>query len=117
LAHRGHLDRLYRKGYTLPEFDVRQTEQFARWFAKLRDREARARIMVRIRRLTLGSFGDAISVGGGVRVLRIDYGPGYRVYLARRAEQVVVLLADGDARTQTRDVAIARRLAGELEEQ
>jgi len=62
--------------------EVRQTDVFTEWFAGLRDREARARITVRIRRLSLGNSGDVKPVGGGVSEMRIDYGPGYRVYYA-----------------------------------
>ncbi len=91
--------------------EVRQTDVFADWFAGLRDREARARITVRIRRLSLGNPGDVKPVGGGVSEMRIDYGPGYRVYFARRGEMVVILLCGGDKRTQDRDIAEAIALA------
>src|SRR6267142_5862341 len=72
--------------------EVRQTDVFAVWFAGLRDREARARITVRIRRLSLGNPGDVKPVGSGVSEMRIDYGPGYRVYFVRRGDTVVVLV-------------------------
>ena len=72
--------------------EVRQTDVFATWFARLRDREARARITVRIRRLSIDNPGDVKSVGGGVSEMRIDYGPGYRIYFVRRGNTVVVLL-------------------------
>ncbi len=91
--------------------EIRQTENYSRWFAKLRDRQARARINVRIRRLSLGMFGDAKPVGDGVSELRIRYGPGYRVYYCRRGSEVVVLLAGGDKSTQSRDIRAAQRLA------
>ena len=94
--------------------EVRQTERYAKWFARLRDRTARARIDVRIRRLTLGNAGDTRPVGEGVSELRIDYGPGYRVYFVRRGEALVILLAGGDKSTQDRDVPAAIRLAREL---
>jgi putative addiction module killer protein len=90
---------------------IRQTEVFAAWFRDLPDRRARARIQVRIDRLALGNPGDARSVGEGVSELRIDYGPGYRVYFVRRGEAVIVLLAGGNKRTQTRDIEAALRLA------
>ena len=94
--------------------EVRQTETFAAWFARLRDREARARVTVRIRRLSLGNPGDVKPVGSGVSELRIDYGPGYRVYFVRRADKLVVLLCGGDKRRQARDIAQAMTLAQEL---
>ena len=73
--------------------EVRQTAIFARWFAGLRDRRARARIQVRIDRLAIGNPGDVKPVGGGVSEMRIDYGPGYRVYFAARGTSLVILLA------------------------
>jgi putative addiction module killer protein len=94
--------------------EVRQTDVFAAWFANLRDREARARITVRIRRLSLGNPGDVKPVGSGVSEMRIDYGPGYRIYFIRRGDTVVVLLCGGDKRTQDRDIARARELAREI---
>ena len=94
--------------------EVRQTEIFARWLANLRDGRARARINTRIRRLSIGNPGDTRSVGGGVSELRIDYGPGYRVYFVRRSEALVVLVSGGDKRTQDHDIAMAIKLAGEL---
>jgi putative addiction module killer protein len=93
--------------------EVRQTDVFAAWFAGLKDREARARITVRIRRLSLGNPGDVKPVGSGVSEMRIDYGPGYRVYFIRRGDTVVILLCGGDKRTQDRDIARALELAQE----
>ncbi len=94
--------------------EVRQTEQFARWFDDLRDDRAKARILVRIRRLSLGNPGDVRPVGSGVSELRVDHGPGYRVYFIARGATVVILLAGGDKRTQRRDIAVARELADSL---
>lgn len=94
--------------------EVRQTDVFTDWFAGLRDREARARIVVRIRRLSLGNPGDVKPVGNGVSEMRIDYGPGYRVYFVRRGDTVVVLLCGGDKRNQDRDIARAIELAQEV---
>ena len=94
--------------------EVRQTDVFTDWFAGLRDREARARITVRIRRLSLGNPGDVNPVGGGVSEMRIDYGPGYRVYFVRRGEALVILVAGGDKGTQDRDIATAIELARDL---
>jgi putative addiction module killer protein len=93
---------------------IRQTDAFAAWFAGLRDHHARARIAVRIRRLSLGNPGDVKAVGGGVSEMRIDYGPGFRVYFVRRGDVVIVLLCGGDKRTQDRDIARAVELARAL---
>jgi len=95
-------------------FEIRQTEVYAEWFSNLRDRQARARVDVRIRRLSLGNPGDVEPVGEGVSELRIDYGPGYRVYFVHRGKAVVILLAGGDKRTQARDIRIALELARRL---
>ncbi len=94
--------------------EVRQTEIYADWFEKLRDRQARARIDARIRRLSLGNPGDVKPVGEGVSELRIDYGPGYRIYFVQRGQTVVILLAGGDKRTQARDIKVAIDLARKL---
>jgi putative addiction module killer protein len=95
--------------------EIRQTAEYSRWFGKLRDQKAKARIDIRIRRLSLGNFGDVEPVGEAVSELRIDYGPGYRVYILRRGEAVVVLLCcGGDKATQARDMQAAKRLAKEL---
>ena len=96
--------------------EIRQTEPFARWLQRLNDARARARIRVRIDRLALGLPGDVKAVGGGVSELRIDYGPGYRVYFVRRGRAVFLLLAGGDKSTQTRDIALAQRLARDVQE-
>ena len=94
--------------------EVRQTETFDRWFRKLRDRRAKARIQVRIDRLVLGLAGDVKPVGEGISELRIDYGPGYRVYFVRRGEMLIVLLAGGDKGSQNRDISTALVLARSL---
>ena len=94
--------------------EVRQTSSYAEWFKALRDRTARARIDIRIRRLTLGNPGDVKPVGEGVSELRVDYGPGYRVYFVQNADVLVVLLAGGDKSTQDRDIRLAKALAREL---
>ena len=97
--------------YNESVIEIRQTGAYARWFRRLRDGEARARIDIRIRRLSLGNPGDVRPVGGGVSELRIDYGPGYRVYFSRRGEAVIVLLAGGDKGSQDRDIRRALELA------
>ncbi|MGL4634614.1 MAG: type II toxin-antitoxin system RelE/ParE family toxin [Beijerinckiaceae bacterium] len=91
--------------------EVRQTAAFSAWMESLRDMRASARIVVRIRRLSLGNFGDVKSVGGGVSELRVDYGPGYRIYFTRRGAALVILLCGGDKQTQDRDILKARELA------
>ena len=96
--------------------EIRQTSQFADWLARLRDREAIARINIRIRRLSLGNPGDVKSVGGGVSELRIDHGPGYRVYFWQQESRLVVLLAGGDKDTQQTDIRQAKALVAQLKE-
>ena len=96
--------------------EVYQTEAYARWIAGLADDRARARIEVRIYRLSLGNAGDVKPIGEGVSELRIDYGPGYRVYLTRRGKALVILLCGGDKRTQNKDIATAKALARQLKE-
>jgi putative addiction module killer protein len=105
---------MYPMGYSLGMIEVRETEAYADWFASLRDLQARARVLVRIRRLSLGNAGDVKAVGEGVSELRIDYGPGYRVYFVRRGALLIVLLGGGDKRSQRRDIAAALELAKEV---
>lgn len=93
---------------------IRKTETFARWLDALRDVRARARVQARIERLAAGNAGDVEPVGEGVSELRIDYGPGYRVYFKRQGREVVILLAGGDKRTQSADIKTALRLARNL---
>ena len=95
---------------------IQQTETYAKWFAGLRDRVARARIDIRIRRLSLGTAGDTKPVGEGISEMRVDYGPGYRVYFIQRGEVLIVLLAGGDKSTQNRDIRNAKALAKDLKE-
>jgi putative addiction module killer protein len=105
---------LYSIRYSRPMLEIRQTAEYAQWFEDLRDRQARVRIQTRIDRLSLGNAGDVRPVGEGVSELRIDYGPGYRVYFAQRDPVVIVLLAGGDKRTQDRDIQTALALARNL---
>ena len=95
-------------------FELRKTEVYAKWLDGLRDIRARARILARIERLADGNPGDARPVGEGISELRVDYGPGYRVYFTRQGRTILVLLAGGDKRTQSRDIATALRLARNL---
>ena len=94
--------------------EIRETTVFSEWLADLRDDRAKARVASRIRRLAFGNPGDVRPVGEGVSELRIDYGPGYRVYFVRRGEEVIVILCGEDKRTQDRDIARAKDMAGQL---
>lgn len=96
--------------------EVRQTQDYAEWFSSLRDRIARTRIDIRVRRLSLGNPGDVKPVGEGVNELRINHGPGYRVYFVQRGSLLIVLLAGGDKSTQEKDIKKAKTLARNLEE-
>jgi putative addiction module killer protein len=95
--------------------EIRQTVAFSDWLAALRDRAAKARIEVRIRRLSLGNPGDVKPVGEGVSELRIAHGPGYRVYFVQRGDVLVVLLCGGDKSSQDRDIERAKAMARQLE--
>ena len=94
--------------------ELRKTEVYAKWLDSLRDVHVRARIMVRIERLAAGNPGNVKPVGEGVSELRIDYGPGYRVYYKKQGQEIVILLAGGDKRTQAKDIKTALRLARNL---
>lgn len=94
--------------------EVRQTNVYSAWFADLRDRTAKVRIDIRIRRLSLGNAGDVKPVGDGVSELRVDHGPGYRVYFVQKADVYIVLLAGGDKSSQEKDIRNAKALAREL---
>jgi putative addiction module killer protein len=91
--------------------EIRKTEFFADWLDGLRDLQGRARIQARIERLAMGNPGDVRPVGEGVSELRINCGPGYRVYYVRRGQELVILLAGGDKSTQAKDIKTALRLA------
>jgi len=95
-------------------FEIRKTETYAKWLDGLRDIHARARVQVRVERLAVGNPGDVRPVGEGVSELRIDYGPGYRVYFTMHGSTVIILLAGGDKRTQAADIKTALRLARNL---
>ena len=94
--------------------DIRKTEVFAKWIDGLCDIRARARIMVRVERLAAGNPGDVKPVGEGVSELRINYGPGYRVYYKKHGREMVVLLAGGDKHSQVNDIKTALSLARNL---
>lgn len=95
--------------------EIRQTEHYAKWFEALKDHMARARIDVRIRRLSLGNPGDVKPVGEGVSERRIDYGPGYRVYFLTKGSELILLLIGGDQSTQEKDIAKAKQIAKDVD--
>ena len=103
--------------YTGQAFQLAETYAFADWLGSLRDRRAMAKIIDRLKRASNGNFGDHRSVKGGVFEMRVDYGPGYRVYYFQRGKQLVILLCGGDKRTQDADIAEAKRLKEEIERQ
>lgn len=96
--------------------EIRKIELFAHWLDSLRDVQARARIQVRIERLAGGNPGDVEPVDEGVSELRVNYGPGYRVYFKRRGQELIILLAGGDKHSQTKDIKAALSLARQISE-
>lgn len=96
-------------------FQLAETDEFHRWLGSLADRRATARIVDRLKRASNGNFGDVKPVGSGVSEMRIDCGPGYRVYFFRRGKELVVLLCGGDKKRQDADIAKAKRLKDEIE--
>lgn len=96
--------------------DIKQTETYRKWEQRLHDKKARAAIAARLFRLANGLLGDVASVGAEVSELRIHYGPGYRVYFQQKKKEIILLLCGGDKGTQRRDIAIAKKLAKELED-
>lgn len=96
--------------------EIRKTALFAQWLDDLRDLQARARVQERIERLAAGNPGDAEPIGEGVSELRINYGPGYRVYSKKRGQQLIIFLAGGDRAIQAKDIKAALRLARNLSE-
>lgn len=94
---------------------IQEADTFSNWICKLRDREARSRINIRLRRLALGNPGKVEPVGEGVSELKIDYGPGYRVYFVEREDKtIVLLLCGGDKSTQKADIQLAKQIAREI---
>jgi putative addiction module killer protein len=96
--------------------EIRETDVYKKWFRSLKDKQAKARILVRIRRVSLGNFGEVRPVGQGVSELKIDYGGGYRIYFMQRGKALVILLCGGVKSTQTKDIQRAHTLAQVLEE-
>jgi putative addiction module killer protein len=101
-------------GYSQLMIEIRKTEAYAKWIDGLPDVRARSGILARVERLVTGNPGDVKPVGEGVSELRINYGPGYRVYYTQRGRELVILLAGGNKSTQARDIKTALRLAGNL---
>ncbi len=102
--------------YSMHMIEILKSASFDRWLRRLRDPNARARIQARIRRLSLGNSGDAKPIGEGLSEMRIDYGPGYRVYYMQRGTMLIVLLCGGDKRTQQEDIARAKKIAADWKE-
>lgn len=96
-------------------YTVRQTEEFQTWLDDLSDKRAQIRIAARLRLAEAGSLGDWASVGGQVSELRVDFGPGYRLYFTRRGNLLIIMLAGGDKSSQKRDIRRAQKIASELE--
>ena len=99
--------------YSSQMVQVLKSDVFDAWLGKLRDHEAKARILVRVARLSQGNPGDVKSVGHGVLEMRVDLGPGYRIYFTRRGDQIALLLCGGDKRTQAADIARAKEIAAQ----
>ncbi len=93
--------------------ELKQTEVFERWESKLKDKRLRLTIATRLNRLVYGNAGDVKPVGDGISELRIDYGPGYRIYFHRRGNRIIILLCGGDKKSQPKDIAAAKLLAKE----
>ena len=102
--------------YNLCVTEVRETPEFTRWLAALKDQRAVLHVVRRIARVAAGNLGDMKSVGNGISELRIDYGPGYRVYFTRRGSVLVILLCGGDKHTQSRDIKRAAEIADQLKD-
>jgi putative addiction module killer protein len=95
---------------------IRETECFKTWIRALKDRQTKQIINAHIRRISAGNFGDAKPVGTGISELRINHGPGYRVYYTQRGYEIMILLCGGDKSTQSRDIEAAKKIAANLEE-
>ena len=96
-------------------FEIQRTEVFAKWLAELQDVRAKARVLARVDSARLGNLGDAKSLGGGVSEMRIDIGPGWRVYFTRRQRVIIILLCGGDKSTQSKDIARAKIMAQNID--
>ncbi len=99
-----------------PIIEIRETEPFSDWLNGIRDARTKAKIVARVRRLAFGNPGDVKPVGSGVSEMRIDHGPGYRIYMIRRGDRLIILLGGGEKASQAKDIDKAKRLAAEIEE-
>ena len=97
--------------------EIRRTAEFDDWLRRLRDERAKARIASRIQRITQGNIGDSKGLGGGLMELRVDYGPGYRVYFTHQGSSIVILLCGGDKRRQQQDIKRARELVERIHDE
>ena len=97
--------------YSFGVIEIVQSDTFSEWLGRLKDRQARARIQMRLDRMALGNPGDVKPVREGISEMRVDCGPGYRVYFIQRGQQRIVLLAGGDKRSQDADIERAIRIA------
>ena len=96
---------------------MRRSDEYDKWLKKLRDSEARSRILARVKRLAEGNPGDVKPIGEGCSEMRIDYGPGYRVYYKDTGKEIIILLCGGDKTTQSRDIERAKKIARDYEEE
>jgi putative addiction module killer protein len=110
-----HIDLFRNVLYKGQAFLISETSEFAKWLGSLRDLRAATKIADRLKRAANGNFGDVKSAGSGISEMRVDYGPGYRVYFFKRNNELVILLCGGDKRTQQSDIAEAKRLKSEIE--
>lgn len=94
--------------------EVVETADFQRWMNQLKDAVAKARILARLRRASMGNLGDWKAASGGVAEMRIDHGPGYRIYFVRRNNRIIIVLAGGTKRTQSSDIGRAIEIANQL---
>ena len=109
------LDRVYPIGYNSAVYQLRETDVFARWLKRLRDKRGKARILARLDSARLGNLGDCKPVRFGIKEMRVHFGPGYRVYFVKRGEVVLLLLCGGSKSTQKRDIERAKKLLDEIE--
>lgn len=105
---------MYLNGYNLCMYNVQQTQKFSQWLTKLKDMRARIAIMRRVERAQSGNLGDVKSVGESVYEMRIDMGPGYRLYYTIHGDEIIILLVGGDKSTQQRDIEKAIEMAKEI---
>lgn len=105
---------MYLNGYNLSMYTIQQTHKFSQWLIKLKDMGARIAIARRLERAESGNLGDVKSVGESVFEMRVDMGPGYRLYYTMRGNELIILLVGGDKSTQQRDIEKAIEMAKEM---